>query len=193
MKRLKRNEKGFTLIEMIVVIVIIAVLVALAVPRVLSYIEDARDSKFLAEARKVFTEVQLLSVDTISEVGVFENSSSSTEKEIQKAVLEKYPLSTTEKPSTNPVVVGNYEMHPAMLTLHFDNQAGGWKLDKTTTNHNVTKMGIVFYDKTSKTYALVVFKSNGDARVFKENPYASGGETSNSSSEWYVDWISSQK
>lgn len=50
MKNLKRNKKGFTLIEMIVVIVIIAILIALAVPAVMGYVQDARESKLLTSA-----------------------------------------------------------------------------------------------------------------------------------------------
>lgn len=192
MKRLKSNKKGFTLIEMIVVIVIIAILVALAVPRVLSYVEDARDSKFLAEARKVFTEVQLTTVDTISDVGIFKNNNSSTEFEIQKAIIKKYPVNTPDNPSANEIIVDNSVFYSSMLTLHFDNQADGWKLDRATDNHNVTKMGVVFFDNESKKYTLVVFKSNGEAKLFKENPYNTESETANKSSEWYVDWYSSQ-
>lgn len=192
MERLRRNKKGFTLIEMIVVIVIIAILVALAVPKVLSYVEDARDSKFLAEARKVFTEVELTTIDTISDVGIFENKNSSTEFEIQKAIINKYPVNTPDNPSANEIVVDNSVFYSSMLTMHFDNQEEGWKLDRTTNNHNVTKMGVVFYDDNTKKYTLVVFKSNGEAKLFKESPYNEGSETANQSSEWYVDWYSSQ-
>lgn len=193
MERLRRNKKGFTLIEMIVVIVIIAILVALAVPKVLSYVEDARDSRFLAEARKVYTEVQLTTIDTISDVGIFEKPAigngdrgGSTEKEIQLAILKKYSANASE--GGEVITVGNSKMYPSLLILHFDNQKTGWLLDRTTTNHNVTKMGIAFFDNESKKYTLVVFKSNGDAKVFKESPFLSDSETANPNSEWYVNW-----
>lgn len=50
-----RNKKGFTLVEVIVVLVILAVLIAIAVPSVLKYIDDANDAKILAQARPVLT------------------------------------------------------------------------------------------------------------------------------------------
>ncbi|WP_276622015.1 prepilin-type N-terminal cleavage/methylation domain-containing protein [Sharpea azabuensis] len=53
MKMLKKN-KGFTLIEIIVVIVILAVLMAVAVPSVLSYINEADDAKYETAARAVY-------------------------------------------------------------------------------------------------------------------------------------------
>ena len=36
------NKKGFTLVEIIVVLVILAILVAIAVPSVLGYVEQAK-------------------------------------------------------------------------------------------------------------------------------------------------------
>lgn len=50
-KNLKKNKKGFTLIEIIVVVVILAVLMAVAVPSVLKYIHEADDAKYMAQAR----------------------------------------------------------------------------------------------------------------------------------------------
>lgn len=48
------KNKGFTLIEIIVVTVILAVLMAVAVPSVMSYINEADDAKYVAVARSAF-------------------------------------------------------------------------------------------------------------------------------------------
>lgn len=50
-KNLRRNKKGFTLVEVIVVLVILAILIAIAVPSVMKYIDDANDAKYEAQAR----------------------------------------------------------------------------------------------------------------------------------------------
>jgi MSHA pilin protein MshA len=42
-KKLLRNEKGFTLIEIIAVLVILGILAAVAIPKYLSTVNDARD------------------------------------------------------------------------------------------------------------------------------------------------------
>lgn len=69
---LKKNKKGFTLIEIIVVIVILAVLMAVAVPSVLKYINVAQEAPALTEAHAIVTAAQ-------------------------KRVIEKYSQNRTEK------------------------------------------------------------------------------------------------
>ena len=56
LKRLKKakNKKGFTLIEIIVVLVILGILAAIAVPAVMGYIDDAKESKYVAEAHSIY-------------------------------------------------------------------------------------------------------------------------------------------
>lgn len=54
----KLNKKGFTLIEIIVVVVVLAVLMAVAVPSVLKYINEADNAKYMAQGRSVMTTAQ---------------------------------------------------------------------------------------------------------------------------------------
>lgn len=54
----KSNKKGFTLVEIIVVLVILAILAAIAVPAVLGYVDDAKESKYISEARAIYIVVQ---------------------------------------------------------------------------------------------------------------------------------------
>lgn len=59
---LKKNKKGFTLIEIIVVLIIIGILIAIAVPSVLGYIGKAKDVKHEANARTGFLAAQTILV-----------------------------------------------------------------------------------------------------------------------------------
>lgn len=55
---LKNNKKGFTLIEIIVVVVILAVLMAVAVPSLLKYLDTAQEAPALTETHAIVTAAQ---------------------------------------------------------------------------------------------------------------------------------------
>lgn len=57
-KNLRKNKKGFTLIEIIVVVVILAVLLAVAVPSVLKYMGEADNAKYMSQARGAYIVMQ---------------------------------------------------------------------------------------------------------------------------------------
>ncbi len=69
MLRKKLKNKGFTLIEIIVVIVILAVLMAVAVPSVMSYINEGNKAKYEAVARAAFINTQIGVAEDIAEDG----------------------------------------------------------------------------------------------------------------------------
>ncbi|MEG2256659.1 MAG: prepilin-type N-terminal cleavage/methylation domain-containing protein [Lachnospiraceae bacterium] len=57
-EKLKHDKKGFTMVELIVVLVILVILAALFIPALTGYIDKAREKKVLAEARMVLTAAQ---------------------------------------------------------------------------------------------------------------------------------------
>ena len=62
MKKDYRN-KGFTLVEMIVVIVIIGILLAILVPGMFKYIQKAKEQQAIVECRAVVTAAQTLALE----------------------------------------------------------------------------------------------------------------------------------
>ncbi|HLH31846.1 MAG TPA: type II secretion system protein GspG, partial [Terriglobia bacterium] len=59
-----KSNKGFTLIELAVVLAIIAVLAAILTPMALNYIDQARVSRAMADAKTIAQAVQLYRKDT---------------------------------------------------------------------------------------------------------------------------------
>lgn len=57
LKRMKKNQKGFTLVELVVVIAILAVLSALLVPRIMGNVQDAAREREIADARTLASEI----------------------------------------------------------------------------------------------------------------------------------------
>lgn len=60
LRKFRKSENGFTLIEMIVVIMIIAILAAVTIPNVMRYIEEARGQQYVGETRSVYLAAQTL-------------------------------------------------------------------------------------------------------------------------------------
>ena len=54
----KSKKKGFTLVEIIVVLVILAILAAIAVPSVIGYVDEAKESRYIQEARSIYVVIQ---------------------------------------------------------------------------------------------------------------------------------------
>lgn len=56
------NKKGFTLMEMLIVVAIIAILVAIAIPTVTSALENSRESTDAANIRSAYAEIMMMSM-----------------------------------------------------------------------------------------------------------------------------------
>lgn len=56
-KKVRKNQKGFTLVELIVVIAILAVLAMLIVPRIMGNIQEADEQTDIANARTLASEI----------------------------------------------------------------------------------------------------------------------------------------
>ena len=62
-----RNKKGFTLIEIIIVLIILAVIAAIAIPSMIGFINQARDSQLIADARSALLAGQVVATKMVGQ------------------------------------------------------------------------------------------------------------------------------
>lgn len=123
--RKKGNNKGFTLVELIVVLVILAILAAILVPALLGYIDRARNSQALLNAKSCLTAAQ---AEMSSLYGEGKKPSDITSR--AKQVLE-----TADVTDCKELVVGT---------------AGPANAAATSDNHNAFKINYVKYEENGK-------------------------------------------
>lgn len=79
LKRLWENEKGFTLIELIIVIAILAIIAAVAIPNILTAVDNSRKTTDITNAKMIADAAAIIKAknDTYSsEAGVYTFTSS---------------------------------------------------------------------------------------------------------------------
>lgn len=99
-KDFKIDKNGFTLVEIIVVLVILAVLAAFTIPAMLGFMEDAKAKAYIAEAREVYVAAQSTATEYIGTGKKLDFSSNNPAD-----ALNSYWVSRSSSTGSNPASV----------------------------------------------------------------------------------------
>lgn len=100
-KKMKKNRKGFTLVEIIVVLVILAILAAFTIPAMLGFVKEAQSKAYVAEAREMYVAAQAQATERIS-AGV--------DKDAVATAIMAYKKGTAPSAETDPITYAFYNV-----------------------------------------------------------------------------------
>ena len=127
---IKKHEKGFTLIEVMVVVVILSILAAIIVPKVMDRPDTARQVKVQSDIRALESALNLYKLDNFDYP--------STEEGLE-ALVPKYIARLSNDPWGNPYLYLSPGLHGDMdvYTLGADGLQGGTGINADVGNWNV--------------------------------------------------------
>ena len=140
------NDRGFTFIEIMVVVAILAILAALVVPRIMGRTDDAKRTAAKVQIRNIEGALQLYKLDN----GVYPSTEQGLKALIEKPTIGVIPKKwkvggylpkLPEDPWGNPYKYlsptpkGDYEV----LSLGTDGEVGGEGVNADITNWNLDK------------------------------------------------------
>lgn len=127
MKKLK-NSKGFTLMEMLIVVAIIAVLIAIAIPTFTNQLEKAREATDLANLRGAYAQVMaaaLTNAESDTTIGLVRDGADGT----ASWTIHVNATQTVAGWQTKDVNVAGIAMNDTNCTTKKDNK--GWDVSFT--------------------------------------------------------------
>lgn len=143
-QKLRKDKKGFTLVELIVVLVILAILIAMLLPTLTGYIDQANKKKAHSEGRQVLMAAQTLAEDDYSYDG-------------DKLMCAKGAIPLTTKPAG-----ANDDKDPSIETLA--EVEGKYEAGSTVTVSGTGKVTNITY--STKKFTAVY--TNGTWKITKK-------------------------
>lgn len=95
-KKFRKNEKGFTLAELLIVVAIIGVLVAISIPIFTSQLEKAREATDLANIRSAYAECTTAVLTGENDDGVTAGTDGSYTKDVKISQTKKNWLDSNQ-------------------------------------------------------------------------------------------------
>lgn len=147
--RKKKNNKGFSLVELIIVIAIMAILIAVLAPTFTKYVDRSRQSNDASMVTSVVNAMQAAAVDTMCKKTV--DAYKIELKGSGAATISAAPgITDTYDTSTDQVKASIEESCGSLSKLNVTSNA--WKKDGITIIYSVTSGAITYTPDTFATY-----------------------------------------
>jgi general secretion pathway protein G len=157
-RHILRSERGFTFIEIMVVVAILAILAALVVPRIMGRTDDAKRTAAKVQIRNIEGALQLYKLDN----GVYPSTEQGLKALVEKpsvgvipkkwklgGYLPKLPvdpwanpykyLSPSQSPGQNPGQSSSLKGEYEIISLGTDGEVGGEGINADIANWNLDK------------------------------------------------------
>ncbi|MFM9534869.1 prepilin-type N-terminal cleavage/methylation domain-containing protein [Lysinibacillus sp. IITD104] len=137
-KKLLKNEKGLTLVELLAVIVILAIIAAIAVPAIGNIINKSKDRAILAEASNILAGAKIAYIDG----ACVDNTCSNTELKPFVDGIELKSGDQVEYNETSKVWTITYSRLGNIKLSEYKTNLNGNAITETNLNTNLTKAGV---------------------------------------------------
>lgn len=112
-KKLRKNEKGFTLAELLIVVAIIGVLVAISIPIFTSQLEKAREATDLANIRSAYAECTTAVLTGEADDGVTPKTDGAYSKNVEISQTKANWLDSNKDVKLAGKAVSSFSWQPA--------------------------------------------------------------------------------
>jgi prepilin-type N-terminal cleavage/methylation domain-containing protein len=126
---MQKNKKGFTLVELLAVIVILAIILAIAVPGISGIINNARRGAFESDAKMIVTGIEYRVLESMTDPNV-------TAPTVGADITANLALYGANPANYTSVVIDSMDPITITLTSAADSEFGAWTA--TATKNTVT-------------------------------------------------------
>ena len=165
----RNNKRGFTLVELIVVLVILAILASLLVPALTGYMDKTKKQAVISEARDVWTAAQAALTECYA---LYPESFNDSSNSCRFTITVNGALNALQKRPNDPTEAGSSSRRVAAQVLKYlesDGKNPRYTFGSGSLISSATRPSTYFNGKPKKTDVIIQIFHTQDGRVIAIN------------------------